>query len=67
MEERRKRAQTIQIQKNLDEIIAKGGEISRNNIFDAEKIEYKKIPTQSLFYDSFGFLDKYKDESQTKK
>ena len=67
MEERQKRAQSIQIQKNLDEIIAKGGEISRNVIFDAEKIEYKKIPSQSLFYDSFGFLDKYKDDSQVKK
>jgi len=67
MEERQKRAQSIQIQKNLDEIIAKGGEISRNVIFDAEKIEYKKIPSQSLFYDSFGFLDKYKDDSQIKK
>ena len=67
MEERKKRAQSIQIQKNLDEIIAKGGEINRNNIFDAEKIEYIKIPTKSLFYDSFGFLDKYKDESQIKK
>lgn len=67
MEGRNRRAQTIQIKKNLDEIVAKGGEINRQTIIDAENISYKKVPTQSLYYDSFGFLDKYKDPNHIKK
>lgn len=66
METRNKRAYTIQIEKNLDNIISKGVEINRKNILDAESIKYKKFPNELFAYDEFGFLDKYKDPKEIK-
>lgn len=55
---------SIQIKKNLDNIIEKGSDINKKNIIEAEMINYKRAPTEVLSYDSFGFLDKYKDKNE---
>lgn len=55
---------SVQIKKNLDNIIEKGSDINKKNIIEAEMINYKRAPTEVLSYDSFGFLDKYKDKSE---
>ena len=55
------------ISNKLDDIITKGLEINRNNILEAEDIKYKKKTMSSETYDEFGFLDKYKDDSEKKK
>ena len=55
---------SIQIKKNLDNIIEKGSDINKKNIIEAEMINYKRAPTEILSYDSFGFLDKYKDKNE---
>ena len=67
MQNRNKRFYSIQVKNNLDTIIAKGAEINRKHILDAEEIDYKRTPTEILSYDAFGFLDKYKDPEQIKK
>ena len=67
MQTRSKRLLSFQVEKNLDNIISKGIEINRKNIFDAESINYKRVPNELLSYDEFGFLDKYKEPSDTKK
>ena len=54
----------IQVKKNLDNLIEKGSEINKKNIIEAEMINYKRAPTEILSYDSFGFLDKYKDKNE---
>ncbi len=63
----RNRFYTMQVKNNLDTIIANGMEINRKNIFDAEEIGYKRVPTEVFSYDAYGFLDKYKDPNQIKK
>ena len=55
---------SVQIKKNLDNIIEKGSDINKKNIIEAEMINYKRAPTEVLSYDSFGFLDKYKDKNE---
>ena len=55
---------SFQIKKNLDNIIEKGSDINKKNIIEAEMINYKRAPTEVLSYDSFGFLDKYKDKNE---
>ena len=55
---------SVQIKKNLDNIIEKGSDINKKNIIEAEMINYKRAPTEILSYDSFGFLDKYKDKNE---
>ena len=67
MQNRNKRFYSIQVKNNLDTIIAKGAEINRKHILDAEEIDYKRTPTEIFSYDAFGFLDKYKDPEQIKK
>ena len=41
----------------------KGNKVKGNN----EDIKYKKNKSESESYDEFGFLDKYKDNSEIKK
>ena len=65
MQARNKRLYSVQEERNLDNIVSKGIEINRKNIFDAESINYKRIPNELLGYDEFGFLDKYKEQSDT--
>ena len=67
MEERNKRIYSVQIKRNLDDIISKGVELNKKNILDAETIEYKKVPTEIFTYDEFGFLDKYNEANEKKK
>lgn len=57
----------MQVSLKLDNIIEKGLEINRSNILEAEDIKYKKNKSESESYDEFGFLDKYKDNSEIKK
>lgn len=63
MQTRNQRLRSIQIKKNLDNIIEKGTEVNRQNILDAEMINYKRTQNEILSYDSFGFLDKYKEKN----
>ena len=58
---------SMQVSLKLDNIIEKGLEINRSNILEAEDIKYKKNKSESESYDEFGFLDKYKDNSEIKK
>lgn len=67
MQTRNKRLYSVQIEKNLDNIVSKGMEINRKNILDAESINYKRVPNELFAYDEFGFLDKYKDPKEIKK
>jgi len=53
-----------QIRKNLDNLVEKGSDINKKNIIEAEMINYRRAPTEILSYDSFGFLDKYKDKNE---
>ena len=64
---RNQRMYSLQIQKTLDNIVQKGMGINKKNILDAEEIKYRNRPTEILSYDSFGFLDKYKDEKDLQK
>ena len=64
MQTRNQRINSVQIEKNIDNIIANGAEISKQTIFEAETINYKKVPKEIIGYDSFGFLDKYKDNKE---
>ena len=52
------------IRKNLDNLVEKGSDINKKNIIEAEMINYRRAPTEILSYDSFGFLDKYKDKNE---
>ena len=61
------KAYLMQVSLKLDNIIEKGLEINRSNILEAEDIKYKKNKSESESYDEFGFLDKYKDNSEIKK
>ena len=61
------KAYSKQVSLKLDNIIEKGLEINRSNILEAEDIKYKKNKSESESYDEFGFLDKYKDNSEIKK
>ena len=61
MQKGNKRIYNMQKKNDLDKIIERDAEINKNNILDAEEIGYKKTPTEIYSYDSFGFLDKYKD------
>ena len=61
------KAYSIKVSLKLDNIIEKGLEINRSNILEAEDIKYKKNKSESESYDEFGFLDKYKDNSEIKK
>jgi len=67
MEARNKRLYSFQMQRTLDDLISKGGEINKKNILDAETIDYKKVPNELFSYDEFGFLDKYNDKNDIKK
>ena len=58
---------SMQVSLKLDNIIARGLEINRSNILEAVDIKYKKNKSESESYDEFGFLDKYKDNSEIKK
>jgi hypothetical protein len=55
---------SLQIKKNLDNLIERGSDINKKNIIEAEMINYKRTQTKILSYDSFGFLDKYKDKNE---
>ena len=55
---------SLQIKKNLDNLIERGSDINKKNIIEAEMINYKRTQTEILSYDSFGFLDKYKDKNE---
>ena len=61
------KAYSMQVSLKLDNIIEKGLEINRSNILEAEDIKYKKNKSESESYGEFGFLDKYKDNSEIKK
>lgn len=60
----KKRSYTVHVERKLDEIIQRGGEINRDNILLAEEISYKNSPSEILNYDSFGFVDKF-DKTNT--
>ena len=60
----RKRSNTVYIERKLDDIIKRGGEINRDNILLAEEISYKNSPSEIFNYDSFGFVDKF-DQADT--
>ena len=64
MQSENQKLYSLQIKKNLDNIIEKGSDINKKNIIEAEMINYKRAPTEVLSYDSFGFLDKYKDKNE---
>jgi len=64
MQSANQKLHSIQVKKNLDNLIEKGSEINKKNIIEAEMINYKRAPTEILSYDSFGFLDKYKDKNE---
>ena len=64
MQSRNKRINSVQIEKNIDNILKNGSEINRQVIFEAETINYNKVPKELITYDSFGFLDKYKDKKE---
>ena len=55
---------SLQIKKNLDNLIERGSDINKKNIIEAEMINYKRTQSEILSYDSFGFLDKYKDKNE---
>ena len=55
------------ISTKLDNLIERGGDINRENILEAEDIKYSRLPKNNESYDEFGFIDKYKDESEKKK
>ena len=64
MQSRNQRINSVQIEKNIDNILKNGSEINRQVIFEAETINYNKFPKELITYDSFGFLDKYKDKKE---
>ena len=64
MQSANQKLHSIKVKKNLDNLIEKGSEINKKNIIEAEMINYKRAPTEILSYDSFGFLDKYKDKNE---
>ena len=55
------------ISTKLDNIIERGTDINRENILEAENIKYSRLPKNNESYDEFGFIDKYKDESEKKR
>lgn len=57
---------SIQIANELDNILAKGGEIDRKIILEAEDINYNSSQNEIESYDEFGFLDKHEDEEEKK-
>lgn len=71
MENNKMRSRTVimtnQIKNQLDDLVKKGGEINREKILLAEKIEYKNTPTERVTYDSFGFVDKFDRTDSIKK
>jgi len=65
MKSRNQRINSVQIEKNIDNILKNGSEINRQVIFEAETINYRKFPKELISYDSFGFLDKYKEKNES--
>ena len=65
MQSRNKRINSVQIEKNLDNFLKSGSEINKQIILEAETINYNKVPKEQIAYDSYGFLDKYKDKKES--
>jgi hypothetical protein len=64
MQSRNQRINSVQIENSIDNIIKNGLEINKQIIFEAETINYRNVPKELIPYDSFGFLDKYKDKKE---
>ena len=64
MQSRNQRINSVQIENSIDNILKNGLEINKKIISEAETINYRNVPKELIAYDSFGFLDKYKDKKE---
>ena len=57
MESKTKTLQEVQTIKNdLNDLLSLGGEIKRQNIFDAEEVSYNNVLPPNVIYDEYGFI-----------